>query len=105
MSQRTPGPWHVEDRRLTHPQSGAKSGGGGLLIIASSEGGGTSFCVASVNPWGGGNEADAHLLAAAPELLDALWEISQRVARQGGDTAQADRALAKILYPHPEKPA
>jgi predicted transcriptional regulator len=66
----TPGPWWVVDRRLTHPTSGIKAGGDGLLIMAAPTGEGSTYCVASINNWGGGNEADADLIARAPELLE-----------------------------------
>lgn len=41
--------------------------------------------------------ANAAAIAAVPALISALWEISQRVARSGGDTAQADSALKRAL--------
>lgn len=41
--------------------------------------------------------ANATAFGAVPDLIAALWEISQRVAREGGDTAQADRALMKAM--------
>lgn len=87
----TPGPWWVEDRRLTHPDSGIKSGGEGLLIMGTPRGEGSSFCVASVNNWGGGNEADAELLARAPELLEDEM-AGPRI------TEETLRALAAIAH-------
>ena len=44
-------------------------------------------------------EANARLIAAAPALLRALWNLSQRVAEQGFDTSEADRAIAKATKP------
>lgn len=40
---------------------------------------------------------NAALFGAAGDLLEALWEISQRVAREGGDTAKADAAIIRAL--------
>ena len=41
--------------------------------------------------------ANAKAFAATPDLIAALWEISQRVAHKGGDTSQAERALMKAM--------
>lgn len=69
MSKHTPGPWWVEKRKDSHsPQ-----------IQAKHRGEGSSYCVATVNFWES-PEANARLIAMAPELLDAL-----KVARDTTD--------------------
>jgi hypothetical protein len=68
--QFTPGPWRVEDR-LDRPVSG---GGGALQVQAAHRGEGSSYCVASVNLWES-PEANARLIAAVPELYEALSEV------------------------------
>jgi hypothetical protein len=87
----TPPPWRVEDRRLTHPTMGIKSGGEGLLIQAQHAGPGSSRNVATVNSYPHESvEDDARLLAAAPELLAALIEAKQELWR----SARADWTMA-----------
>lgn len=106
----TDGTWHVRDDRLTHPQAGTKGGGDGLRIMTDHAGPGSSFTVATVNPWGGGNEADAHVLAASKDLLAALKVLRDRYvaladsgdcgdweAREEDDVIAADAAIAKAM--------
>ena len=65
MTKHTPGPWWIDDRRVAD---------GALQVQAQHRGEGSSYCVASVNGWEV-PEANARLIAAAPELLAALLEI------------------------------
>lgn len=94
----TPGPWWIEDRRLTHPTSGIKSGGGGVLIQGAPSGPDLSRNVASINPWGGGNMDDARLIAAAPDLLEAAThaEAVMAIVRPRSDTAEYLAAMHKL---------
>jgi hypothetical protein len=97
----TPGPWWVEDRR--HVQ--ANRGGGALQVQAQHRGEGSSYCVASVNFWEA-TEANASLIAAAPDLFEALesqviafTNLAGNVGFSSADiadcTAQARAALTK----------
>lgn len=61
----TPGPWWVE-RRV----------GDALQVNAKHRGEGSSYCVASVNHWEGETDkANAHLIAAAPDMYAILDEL------------------------------
>jgi hypothetical protein len=71
VSKHTPGPWYVEDRR---------PGGGVMQVQAPYQGPGSSYCVASINYWRD-VEANARLIAAAPEMLDALKLASQELSQ------------------------
>jgi hypothetical protein len=89
-SLHTLGPWWVDDRRPS----------GVLQVQARHRGQGSSYCVASMNyhepPH---DEANARLIAAAPELLEALRELlaaqlTQMPSFEAGKDAQdawADR--------------
>lgn len=77
----TPGPWGVWSSLYE---------GMGAAVVSGHAPGAELKTIAEVRAY-----RDACLIAAAPDLLEALWEISQRVARDGGDTAQADRAIMK----------
>lgn len=67
QSQHTPGPWTVETDRGT---------GGGFHYVNAKEAGETIAQVNILSPTSAGR-ANAQLIAAAPELLRALEEISQ----------------------------
>jgi hypothetical protein len=69
----TPGPWWVEDRLKVC----ANRGGGALQIQAQHRGEGSSYCVATVNFWEA-TEANARLIAAAPQLYAALVPFASR---------------------------
>ncbi len=58
MSEHTPGPW-----RLDHEH--------GSLIIRSNDAG----LIADVMPWANSNEANARLIAAAPDMFRILKEL------------------------------
>ena len=64
MSAFTPGPWFVDGDRVV------------------ADGDGAEVFVAQVDPWGEIREAegDAHLIAAAPDMLVALLALSERQA-------------------------
>lgn len=70
----TPGPWWVDDRRPS----------GKLQINGRHRGEGSSFCVATVNiPWEY-PEANARLIAAAPDLLALAKQCAEECAECGG---------------------
>lgn len=58
----TPGPWVVEKVRDLVA----------LHIMAAHRGPDSKFCVATTNSWADDQEADARLIAAAPDMLAAL---------------------------------
>lgn len=76
--QITPGPWWLEKRSS-----------GGLNVQAKHRGEGSSYCVASVNfhepPH---DEANARLIAAAPELLHALELLYKEMVLSGNATSK-----------------
>lgn len=76
-SSHTPGPWWVDNRRPT----------GALQIQAEHRGVGSSYCVASVNYYED-DAANAHLIAAAPDLLEAL-KAALPILRKASDGAVA----------------
>ncbi len=69
LNAHTPGPWSIGiplDEKYAHTLAS------GRLIFSDASDGGA--CVAVTNPHFGRGEADAHLIAAAPELLASLKE-------------------------------
>ena len=82
MSKHTPGPWRVEaDGVIVGPSNGFSPFGG---------------CGCCDSPWMNGHDgeacqANARLIAAAPELLGALKDMGARY----GLTEQARAAIAK----------
>jgi len=89
--QHTPGPWWVE-RRV----------GDASQVNARHRGEGSSYCVASINHWeGDADRANARLIAAAPDLLEALKRLARayvstmesgrdRIVSLGGDCDPVD---------------
>jgi hypothetical protein len=70
IASHTPGPWWVE-RRV----------GDALQVNAKHRGEGSSYCVAGINHWeGDADKANAHLIAAAPDLLAALKDLADWLA-------------------------
>jgi hypothetical protein len=70
-AKHTPGPWTYERRdceRYIHTRNGE-----------------ALQCDARYYPWVSANEADWHLIAAAPELLKALSEMVRWHAKLGED--------------------
>lgn len=68
-SKHTPGPWWVEVR--PNPASAITPL---FQIQAKHRGEGSNYCIASVNFWEA-PEANARLIAAAPDLLSALKKV------------------------------
>jgi hypothetical protein len=90
----TPGPWKVAGQYRAHHQDEVR------LRIDGPKG-----YIALTEPYNGSNKeivANAHLIAAAPDLLEALEKILVLNATQGvgydeweGATEMADKAIAK----------
>ena len=70
----TPGPWFWALDRQNQPTSLMQSGPGNYVICPQAD---ISDYGLSVNPWNDVSEADARLIAAAPELLDAAVELDR----------------------------
>lgn len=91
MSAHTPGPWIVTEDCETRVIRGAD--------VEQTEGGVTySFRDYVASTWGGPHEANARLIAAAPELLVALQEIMADMESDFGtgyDYKKARAAIAK----------
>lgn len=71
MSEHTPGPWFVADKKFT----------GGAIVVSHGDpdGGGDSIAdVSPCGPWVSKEvaEANAHLIAAAPDMLKTLLLIA-----------------------------
>lgn len=74
----TPGPWHInEDQK--------DCGAGKLSIEAKDE-----YFIAQVDE-SVSQEANAKLIAAAPELLEALRELDECYCEAGNDLSKEDR--------------
>ena len=80
MSKHTPGPWRYtpEDGRLPDVYSGD---------------GMTRWNVASINSLRDGFDANARLIAACPDLLDALEACEMRLTHLAQDGAQVTHEL------------
>ena len=86
MSKHTPGPWEVADGRRI---------GVNLPNAIGNEY--DSHCIAITQESAHINaEANAHLIAAAPELLAMLKDLVDLEGPQPGNSAWGDRALALI---------
>lgn len=88
----TDGPWEVREHSealWVYPVAGCGMGWVGDSYL--------SVCLGSEN----GAEANARLIAAAPDLLEAVWALVEHFERVDGDErhkaviAQATAALAK----------
>jgi len=79
----TPGPWYVTRKFEVGPRSDADDQSNGMVIPI-------------VDVHGENREADARLVAAAPDLLAALQDIVQRNEIQHWfDVSKAKAAIAK----------
>ena len=74
MSGHTPGPWRVEEIELFETGSGVQVVAADGTVIADNQ----TYYPQSLDP------ANAHLIAAAPELLEALKAMSHVEARDPG---------------------
>ena len=101
VRQHTPGPWRlelVEDRSIKHLCPVAKADDFSLLTVVYTDGHDGDECV----PFGAVyRDADAKLIAAAPELLDALERLLEsadvRDAADAGALKQARAAISKAV--------
>lgn len=90
----TPGPWKRNLQQGRPEQIVAASTGRGTFKK------GTNICIAVVQSWADEPpedeaEANAHLIAAAPELKEALKYARRFLKSEDCDTAFIDAALAK----------
>jgi hypothetical protein len=83
MSEHTAGPWY---------RDGYKSDVVRSAIVRDA----TGFEVALTRHWGvKETEANANLIAAAPETLEALRDAARLIRHLGGDAQFHERAIAK----------
>lgn len=66
MSQHTPGPWVLSEYRPIHDDVG------GDYSVGYTDADGVYWDIATLEPSRANRKADARLIAAAPDLLDAL---------------------------------
>jgi len=86
----TPGPWHWSDR-YPMVSSGEKT-----WSLIGEDGYGILSCDGVENsPQGLNDEANARLIAAAPDLLEAIQGIRSFVEMFNGDLTKIDAAIAK----------
>lgn len=86
----TPGPWTYE-----------RDGGDRYIRAVNGE---SLQCDTPFYPWVSSNEADWHLIAAAPDMLGALWLVRMSAGWQhlsGESKAVIDAALAKATGEQP----
>ena len=81
-SKHTPGPWRV----------GVTSDAGEVDVIAE---GGWFVAVACDSAGDGDTEANANLIAAAPDMLEALEKLVSRIDETRGPTADTALAAAR----------
>lgn len=74
MSQHTPGPWTIEYHSIQDGKGGQK-----LAKIHNNE-----IPIATVNAWTQTQVANAQLIAAAPDLLEACKKMIQAFKNQSG---------------------
>lgn len=95
MSKHTPGPWRLEevvDRSIKHLCPVADVDGFSLLTVVHTEGYDGDECV----PFGAVyRDADARLIAAAPDLLEALKGVLRVADRKTDEFDAARAAIAK----------
>jgi hypothetical protein len=70
MTGHTPGPWHVEPEEWTEGRGSAICSKGGIVAIIDPE-----VCMSAED------RANAHILAAAPELLEAAKDALESLRR------------------------
>lgn len=110
-AKHTPGPWHIGPKPHGHCRIYATGEGHAIARTYDTEMNGIGVCALT----GPMNEANARLIAAAPELLDALTQIVECEKRRAADLrhreawklvkfsegriAQAEAAIAKATGP------
>ena len=95
MSKHTPGPWEAKHRAGHDNQYRTE--------IFSAEHGGIATCAWTPKNCGNGvtgtyREANARLIAAAPDLLEALQHLTLVLKAAGYGTERADAAIAKATH-------
>jgi hypothetical protein len=91
MTKHTPGPWHVVEK--------AEHKGKGILHIVE-EGGNSYWEIATLMTHDAELEANARLIAAAPELLEALEEIVTELHGAIYNRALSTWATKEVAYKH-----
>lgn len=86
----TPGPWKVRDDRADELLAGAEPSG--WVSIEAKE---YQTVASAYNRGYETNKANARLIAAAPELLEALKVYRAKFGHCGSAAEQADAAIAK----------
>lgn len=91
MNEHTPGPWEVLD-------ADSYAGEPALAVAATEDAGGRPVCLCSHGaymPRTPEDDANAHLIAAAPELLAACKDILGFLKAEGFDVRIVKAAIAK----------
>lgn len=98
-SKHTPGPWHVEPLQATHGADLAICGDGYIVAVVQHD--------PEIQPaeevdgenvrWHTSDKPNAHLIAAAPAMYEALRACEERLtAWQAGGALQVETTLAAI---------
>lgn len=74
LTHTTPGPWRVQDGAFARKTSNYDRTYR-LAVLGPAKNGSSPTVAYGVGEWGGEGTANAHLIAAAPQLLDALREM------------------------------
>ena len=94
-TKHTPGPWRVAGRRTHGPSTGARDITQTVITVPHSNGPWEAIGVRSQN-----EEADAHLIAAAPDMLEALealYAASTDVRTTTVDLGSAEEAARAAI--------
>lgn len=98
MSKHTPGPWYVSGIRVSQPP---RIGRDTRIINIGSDDDGTYLAMVFFDMETGRGQADARLIAAAPELLAVLMQIQRMGYTDWGDKVMVDEVIAKATGESP----
>lgn len=101
MSKHTPGPWVVEEWDVREPDGCVINGG--LQVVAIKNGAKCSIYAATEDGDGDEMEANLNLIAAAPELLDALMQMVAIHDEPSGFDGKFGKALDEAIAAQRDK--